>query len=568
VAQSARAADAATAILEAHLSACSARIRVKEGVAQISTVVVLLFCAIPLIALARSSTIPYPIVLTIGGLALGFIPGLQLDLNPDLVLLIFLPPLLYWESITAPTDAMRVNARWIWTLAIGLVLATTAAVAAVIHALEPSLPWAAAFVLGAIVAPTDEIASAPIAERLGVPRHVIAVIEGESLLNDAGSLVLYAAAVAAVTTGQFALGPATLEFFGAAIGAAVIGAAAAGISIVLWRRFADAQIQVIISVLLPFLAYIPAQYFHVSGVLAVVVAGVIANRMTPVVITPAARIQAVGWWESTVFLMNVALFIMLGIQLNGIVAHAVQRHGWGELLLDAFVVNAVVIGIRFAWIFAQGALPFFGRMKPHGTSDPKDLTVTAMGGLRGTVSLAAALAIPLATNAHAPFPDRDLIIFITFTVILVTLVGGGLLMPFVVRALAFHEVDEDRDELRLAVRTMVDVALASIERLRSDGKISGEQAASLKERYQLKRERVDSGAQSQLRAAQQRQSEAESIIVAEERAALLALRKSGSIDNTVMRQLQLTLDLQQTQIDRSDGDGTAILNSTSELTVS
>jgi NhaP-type Na+/H+ or K+/H+ antiporter len=279
--------------------------------AQISTVVVLLFCAIPLIALARRSTIPYPIILTVGGLALGFVPGLQLDLNPDLVLLIVLPPLLYWESITAPTDAMRVNARWIWTLAIGLVLATTAAVAAVVHALEPSIPWAAAFVLGAIVAPTDEIASAPIAERLGVPRHVIAVIEGESLLNDAGSLVLYAVAVAAVTTGQFALGTATLEFFGAAIGAAVIGAAAAGISIVLWRRFADAQIQVIISVLLPFLAYIPAQYLHVSGVLAVVVAGVIANRATPVVITPAARIQAVAWWESTVFLMNVALFIVL-----------------------------------------------------------------------------------------------------------------------------------------------------------------------------------------------------------------------------------------------------------------
>jgi Na+/H+ antiporter len=536
--------------------------------AQISTVVVLLFCAIPLIALARRSTIPYPIILTIGGLALGFIPGLQLDLNPDLVLLIVLPPLLYWESVTAPTDAMRVNARWIWTLAIGLVLATTAAVAAVVHALEPSISWAAAFVLGAIVAPTDEIASAPIAERLGVPRHVIAVIEGESLLNDAGSLVLYAVAVAAVTTGQFALGTATLEFFGAAIGAAVIGAVAAGISIVLWRRFADAQIQVIISVLLPFLAYIPAQYLHVSGVLAVVVAGVIANRVTPVVITPAARIQAVAWWESTVFLMNVALFIVLGMQLNGVVAHAVQRHGWGELLRDTLVVNVVVIGVRFAWIFAQGALPFFGRMKPHGMSERKDLTVMAMGGLRGSVSLAAALAIPFATNARAPFPDRDLIIFITFTVILVTLVGGGLLMPFVVRALAFHEADEDRDELRLAVRTMVDAGLASIERLRVGGKISAAQAASLKEQYQRKRERFDLGAQPELRAAAQHQNQVESIIVAEERGALLALRKSGSIDNTVMRRLQLTLDLHQTLIDRSDDDGAALLDSTSELTVS
>ena len=535
--------------------------------AQISTVLVLLFCAIPLIALARRSTVPYPIVLTIGGLAVGFVPGLQFDLNPDLVLLLFLPALLYWESITAPTDAMRLNARWIWTLAIGLVLATTAAVAAVIHAIEPSLSWATAFVLGAIVAPTDEVASAPIAERLGVPRHVIAVIEGESLLNDAGSLVLYAAAVAAVVSGHFTLGTATLEFFGSAIGAAIVGAAAAGLSIVLWRRFADAQIQVIISVLLPFLAYIPAQYFHVSGVLAVVVAGVIANRVTPVVITPAARIQAVGWWESTVFLMNVALFILLGIQLNGIVAHAVQRHGWGELLLDAFLVNAVVIVVRFAWIFAQGTLPFFGRMKPHGMSDRKDLTVTAMGGLRGTVSLAAALAIPLATNAHTPFPDRDLIIFITFSVILVTLVGGGLLLPVVVRALAFDEPDEDRDELRLAVRSMIDMALASIDRLRENGEISADQAAMLRDRYERKRKRFV-GSNREMHESQQNLNAAESRIIAAERAALLRLRKDGAIDNTVMRRLQLTLDLQQTQIDRSDDDGTAILDSNSELTVS
>lgn len=538
---------------------------------QIELVVGLLLCAIPLIAFARRVQLPYPIVLTIGGLGLGFLPGLRLDLNPDIVLLIFLPPLLYWESITAPTDAMRQNARWIWPLAIGLVIATTAAVAVAIHAIVPQLSWAAAFVLGAIVAPTDEIASAPVAERLGVPRHVIAIIEGESLLNDAGSLVIYAAAVAAVVSGQFSPGPAAVQFFGAAFGAVLIGLAAAGIAVALWRQFGDTQIQVVISATLPFLAYIPAVQLHCSGVLAVVAAGVVANRVTPVVIRPAARLQAVGWWETTSFLINVALFIVLGMQLNSVVTNAVRRHGWTELLVDAVVVNGVIIVVRFAWVLAQGAVPRGGRSvskKPHA-SDPKHLAVTAMAGFRGTVSLAAALAIPLSTNAHTPFPERDLIVFITFSVILVTLVGGGLLMPFAVRALRIPASDEDRDELRLAIRASSAAALDAIASLQATGKLDRDRADEWRRRYERKRDRFGDGDRTDAVASDVEDSEnaTERAILSAERNALLDLRREGKIDNTILRRLQVSLDMQETQADRFAGDGSGITDSDSELTV-
>jgi monovalent cation/hydrogen antiporter len=318
----------------------------------------LLIAAIPLVGLARRWKIPYPIVLVIGGLGLGFVPGLpRIELSPDLVLLIFLPPLLYWESITAPTDEMRANARMIWPLAIGLVILTTAVVALVAHALVPALGWAAAFVLGAVVAPTDEIAAVPVAERLGVPRHVIAIIDGEALLNDAGSLVIYAAAVAAVVSGTFSWALASLQFVLAAVGAVAIGLAAGGAAILAWRQFQDTRLQAVISVLLPFVAYVPAQQLQLSGVLAVVTAGVFVNRYTPLVMTPSSRLQVVGWWETTVFLANAVVFILVGMQLHGLVGAALGHgHSWSQLLWVAAAVNAAIVVVRFGWVYGQAAL--------------------------------------------------------------------------------------------------------------------------------------------------------------------------------------------------------------------
>jgi monovalent cation/hydrogen antiporter len=355
--------------------------------------------AIPLVALARRSGVSYPIVLVLGGLALGFVPGLpQVALEPDLVLVIFLPPLLYWESITAPTDAMRANAKPIWFLAIGLVVATTAAVAGVAHAFIPQLGWPMAFVLGAIVAPTDELASAPVLDALRMPRALIAIVEGESLLNDATSLILYAAAVGAVVTGAFKFWPTVGWFFFSALGGIIVGWIAAQLARLVWQRVRDTNLQVVVSFTLPYFTFLTAGRLGVSSVLAAVYAGIAANGFTPVVLTPQARLQAAGFWNTVVFLANAILFLLVGLQLHTLVHQVLARYTWLTLILDVLAVNVTVILVRFVWFIGNEFTPGLplvsgGDVAPNW----RRALVAAWSGLRGSVSLAAALAIPVTT---------------------------------------------------------------------------------------------------------------------------------------------------------------------------
>jgi CPA1 family monovalent cation:H+ antiporter len=258
-------------------------------------------------------------VLVLGGLVLGFIPGLpQMELDPNLVLIIFLPPLLYWEAINAPTDVMRQNRSQIWVLAFGLVIATAVVVAVISHATISNLSWAMAFVLGAIVAPTDELAAAPVLERMRMPRHLIAIVVGESLLNDASALILYNFSIVAVVTGKFIFGNAVLHFIVAAVGGVAVGLLVGRLAVEAWRRIKDTQLQGIISFELSYLAYLLSDRFALSGVLAVVYGGIYVNRFTPRVLTPASRLRGLGYWESIVFLINAVLFLMVGIQLHGL----------------------------------------------------------------------------------------------------------------------------------------------------------------------------------------------------------------------------------------------------------
>ncbi len=527
----------------------------------------LLIAAIPLVGLARRWQIPYPIVLVIGGLVLGFVPGLpRIELSPDLVLLIFLPPLLYWESITAPTDEMRANARVIWPLAVGLVILTTAVVAVVARALVPALGWAAAFVLGAVVAPTDEIAAVPIAERLGVPRHVTAIIQGEALLNDAGSLVLYAAAVAAVVTGTFSWAHASLEFVLAAFGAVAIGLLAGGAAVWAWRQFQDTRLQAAISVLLPFVAYVPAQHLNVSGVLAVVTAGVFVNRYTPKVITPSARLQLVGWWETTVFLANAVIFILLGLQLHAVVTAALAHgHPWSQLLLVAAAVNAAVVIVRFGWVYAQAAIARAAGFADDTQQQWKHLLVVTFSGLRGAVSLAAALALPLTVRSGARFPERDLIVFVTFTVILGSLVVGGLSLPSVIARLRIPDDDSEEQEVRRALLAGTEAALRRLDELAREGRVDPRQADLLRERYEAMHLRYQ-GKENERAVLARYGVELE--LLEAERAAILELRRRGEIENKVMRRLQLTLDIAETQLQRFAGDVEDISEEDSELATS
>ena len=506
----------------------------------------LLTITIPLVAGARRAHVAYPIVLVLGGLVLGFVPELpRVALDPNLVLLIFLPPLLYWEAITAPTDVMRANASQIWPLAIGLVIATTIVVAVVAHATIAELGWPMAFVLGAIVAPTDELASAAVLERLRVPRHLIAIVEGESLLNDASSLILYAAALAAVTTGVFSLGPTLLRFVLAGAGAMLLGVLTARIAVFGWSKITDTQLQSVISFDLPYLTYIVADRFGLSGVLAVVFAGVYANQFTPRVITPAARTQTAGFWDTLVFFANAILFLLVGFQLNALVRTVLLEYTWQTLLLYALLINVAVIVTRFAWIVGQEYVPFLGASSEHPEPDWKHAVIAAWSGLRGAVSLAAALAIPVTTMAGTHIPHRDLVIFLTFSVILVTLVGGGLTLPLVIRALGIGDGSaEEDDELERGIAGIAAAALGRIDALEADGRFDKAHADRLRRRFEHKRDHAAGHPGDEREALR-----AEAEIVQAQRDALIVMRARGEIDNTVMRRLQRMLDLTSERLD-------------------
>jgi monovalent cation/hydrogen antiporter len=508
---------------------------------EIGILIGLLVVAIPLVAFARRADISYPIVLVLGGLVLGFVPGLpRVRLDPSVVMLLFLPPLLYWEAITAPTDVMLANLGQIVTLAIGLVVATTVAVAVVAHAIVPGLAWGVAFVLGAIVSPTDELAAVPVLERFRLPRYLIAIIDGESLLNDATSLVIYGAAIGVVVTGTFHPGQTFVQFVAAAIGSFVIGLVAGRLAVEGWRFIKDPDLQGVISVVVPFLAYAPAQFFGISGVLAVVTAGVYANRFTPRVIRPAARVQVVGFWNTVVFLANAVLFLVVGLQLHDVAKAAFSDTSWPVVLGYAVAVNLVVIGVRLAWVMLAEYFPLIGAGTDHAAPNPKNALIAAWSGLRGAVSLAAALAIPEHLPGGAVFPHRDLIIFITFTVILVTLVGGGLTLPALVRALhVLPGGDEERDERRRALVAMSDAALERIDELEREGRLDDDHLRELRRRFEHRRDvhrAADDG--EHLR----KHFDVERDLIEAQREALIAMRERGEIDNAVLRQVQAELD--------------------------
>ena len=504
-----------------------------------------LLVAIPLVALARRVEVPYPIVLVLGGLALGFVPGLpKVHLEPNLVLLIFLPPLLYWEAVTAPTDVMLANSVQIGNLAIGLVLATTIVVAVAAHAVVPGMPWAAAFVLGAIVAPTDELASAPILERFRLPRHLIAIVEGESLVNDALSLVLYAAAITVATTGVFHLGRVLLYIVVAAAGAIAIGLVVGRAAIEGWRRIADAQLQGVVSLLIPYFGYLPADRLGLSGVLAVVTAGVYTSRESPELLTPATRLAGIGFWETSVFLANAVLFFLVGVQLHEIAPVVFAHYSWAAVIWYAVAVNAVVIATRFVWVLGTEFVPFVGASSEHQAPDWKHAVIASWSGFRGAVSLAAALAIPTALASGAPFPNRELIIFLTFSVILVTLVGGGFTLPAAIRALRpAGERDEEAEELRHAITGIATAALQRVDALEREGGIDSHHAGTLRRRYERKLRLAGDEPNRDEIDDDRRDAEAERDVIAAERRALIEMHRNGEIDNVVLRRVQRSLDL-------------------------
>ena len=393
-----------------------------------------------LAAIGRRMAVPDPIVFALGGLGLAFVPGLpRLALPPSLVLVVFLPPLIFAAAQDTSWAEIRQEAYPILVLAVGLVLVTMTVVAVVAHALTPDLPWAAAFTLGAIVSPPDAVAAKAIADTLRLPRRLVSILGGEGLVNDATALVAFqVASGVAVTGAAFVFAPATLRVLYAAAAAIAIGILVGWIGQHVLSRVGDAAVENTVTLLLPFAAFLPAERVRASGVLAVLTLALYLSRFNVLVAGSVSRLQGRVLWEMIDFVLTGLSFVLVGLQLPAAVGGLPQRPA--SVLLTTVAVCLTVILVRPAWVFgmawlSRGVRQVLGDGVPTSRLHTPILAVLSWSGMRGVVSLAVALSLPHMTDAGKSFPGRNLIVFVTFVVVLVTLIGQGLTLPAVIRRL-------------------------------------------------------------------------------------------------------------------------------------
>ena len=510
----------------------------------------LLAAVAALLAVAPALRVPYPILLVLGGLAIGLVPGMpELELPPELVFFGVLPPLLYSAAFFTSLRDLRANVRPIGLLAIGLVVMTTAGVAVVAHELIDGLNWPSAFVLGAIVSPTDPIAATAIARRLGVPRKLVTIVEGESLVNDGTGLVLYRVAVAAVVTGSFSALDTGGLFVVSVLGGIAVGLAVGWIVRQVRRRLDNPPAEITISLLTGYFAFIPAELLGVSAVLAAVSAGIYLGWYTPELTSSRVRLQGVDVWEIVQYLLNALLFVVIGLQLP-VVVDALGDFPVATLLGYAALVSLTVIVLRFVWVFAVLHAP---KLIARRVSNWRGAVFLSWAGMRGAVSLAAALALPLETEAGAPFPGRDLILFLTFTVILATLVGQGLTLPFVIRMLGLEDDGIDaREESEARIRA-AEAAILRLDELEQEEWVREDTAGRMRglygfrtERFRARFEDGDDGA-IELRSQDYQRLRRE--LLEAERQALVELRRTGVISNDVWIRVARDLDLEDERLD-------------------
>jgi CPA1 family monovalent cation:H+ antiporter len=520
------------------------------------TLVVLLVVGVALLALAPTIRVPYPILLVLGGIAVGFIPGVpHVALPPDVVLVAILPPLLYASAFFTSLRDLRTNARPLSLLAVGLVLVTVVTVAAACHAGIDGLSWPTCFVIGAVVAPTDAVAATAIASRLGVPRRLVAIIEGESLINDATALVAYSIAVTAVVTGTFSLSHAGWRFVVDVVGGIGIGLAVGFVIRQVRRRLDHSPTEIAIALLSGYFAYLPAEAAGVSAVLAVVTVGVYVGWYTPELTTVQTRLQGDAVWEIVVFLLNALLFGLVGLQLRPIL-DSLSGERTGALLVDSLIVAGAVIGTRMLWIYPATYLPrlLSRRIRERDPYPPWQYpTVIGWAGLRGAVSLAAALALPLTTASGASFPERNLIIFLTFVVILATLVGQGLTLPALIRWLGL-EADgiAEKEEVKARIKA-AEAALARLEELADEDWVRDDTAERMRGLYRFRQSRFtarfDENDDGQIEQRSRDYQRLRRELLDAERRAVVELRREGRINDEIMNLVQRDLDLEDARLD-------------------
>ena len=502
-------------------------------------VLVFLLVAVALLAgFALRHDVPYPIVLVLGGLGLGFVPWLPApELEPDIIFFAFLPPLLYAAAFQASAYELRANAGPIVLLAVGLVLATVVAVAAVAH-YAIGLPWPLAFVLGAVVGPTDPIAAAAVLGRLGAPARIRTILEGESLINDGTGLTAYTLALAAIGT-TVTVGDVALDFVVKAAGGIAIGIAAGWLFGRLRQAASEPSIDLVLSVLTPFVAYVPAERIEVSGVLAVVTAGVIIGERSHELADAGARLRTLAFWQSADFLLNSLLFLLIGLQLVDLI-EGVDDKQLLDVAAYALLVTAVVIGVRLAWMFVVPAVAHLRIVPREPTGHPERL-VLGWCGMRGAVSLAAALAIPASVG------PRELVILIAYGVVLVTLVVPGLTLAPMIRRFGLGQSEQRRREEVEARMRLTHAALERFDEMGEHGDIPEPDLERLRDRYQARLDRLTERLEEAEGHPDHRTEAAEAQVEAleAEREVLAEMRRERAFPAELLRELEAEIDIDE-----------------------
>jgi Na+/H+ antiporter len=509
--------------------------------------------------LARRTHIAPAILLLLSGIALAFVPGIpSVELPPELVLLVVLPPLIYSASVAMSWREFRHNLRPIILLAVGCVIFTTCAVAAVTHYLI-GLPWNVGFLLGAIVAPPDVVAPLAIARRLGIPRRILVVLEGEGLVNDATALILYRFAVVAITTGVFSLPEAGGTFVATVAGEMLFGAVVGWLSLRARHYARDPQIEITLSLITPYVAYWMPEHFGGSGVIATVACGLYMSWNGPLLISSATRLQGIFFWDLVIFLIEGLLFLLTGFQMRSLFekSKAFPLH---DILSATALVAVIIIVARFAWVYPAIYLPriLSKRLRARDPSPPwRNVFVIAFTGVRGAVSLAAALALPYVLPNGEAFPYRDLILFVAFGVIFITLVGLGSGLPLVVRWLGV--AGAGRAEYRaaheseiVARREALAAALKSLDAITDDHELSDEVVKLLRARHETRAGQLPDSLDPEAREVTATGAKVTRELIAAERKFIHVLLRDGKITDEIRRRIERDLDLEEASLANRD----------------
>ena len=508
----------------------------------------LLIAVAALVTIARRLGVAYPIFLVIGGLVLGLLPGVpRIQVDPDAIFLIVLPPLLYIAGYFTRMRSFRENLATISSLAVGLVLVSAFAVAAVARWLIPDMPWPVAFALGAIVAPPDAIAATAVTRRLAAPRQIVTILEGESLLNDATALTMYSIALAVAAGAVFTPSGAALRFAAAIVIGGAFGFVIGWVIARIRAAIEDTPVEMTISLLTPYAAFLPAARLEASGVIATVAAGLYLGHRGSHIMGADARLTGRAVWETITFLLNGFVFIVMGLEIPHLL-RALTRPRAVELVGIGVAVTIVLVLVRAVWIFATLDLP--SRLRGRSDAFACSLVLT-WAGMRGVVSLAAALALPL-TLAGRPFPAREAVVVVTVTVIVLTLVGQGLTLTWLIRRLGLGQDPGSREEEARARQRLVEAAMRRIEELYPVWPGHRPLLDQMRDTYRHRSAHVERHLDPSVDGEDRELIEHREIrrtVLDAEREALLRLRAEDAIDDEVARDLERELDLEERRMD-------------------